>query len=189
MYLKFIARVKFFAFGVLRLFFRFERWHLSPLESRPYARDIVDHINSENLTFRVVEVGCGLGEIISATKANFRTGLDTSDRVISAAKFLHFHKQIDFKIGTFEDIEGHEIDYLILVNFTHSISPSKLKISLNKVSELNFVKHLIVDEVTLEGYQFHHNFDNLVPSNYKLSKTFPENYSYSRIIKIYSRGI
>ncbi len=189
MFVKIISMAKGILFRVLKSVYGFQHWHLSPLESRPYAMDIIEFLNSRKTKKSVFEIGCGLGEIISSIDAVQRKGFDVDESVVAAAQFLFFWNDVEFRTGSFNEIVGHEVDYMILVNFTHDIHPSDLKRLLKTLTSRNLVDHLIVDEVGMVGYAFHHDFNNIVPNDYSLSKIFPASYAYERKVKIYSRNV
>src|SRR4051812_17445146 len=69
--------------------FELDPWHANaPYSCRPYKKSVVDLVNSLKPE-RVVEIGCGLGEILVRIQARHRFGLDTDADVIRAARFLH----------------------------------------------------------------------------------------------------
>ena len=49
------------------LFFRFDKWHTSPFENRQYACDILSEIKGRINKGAILELGCGLGDIIGKT--------------------------------------------------------------------------------------------------------------------------
>ena len=63
----------------LQRLFHFDKWHTMPIEHRPYALELCRYINEliekERLE-NVVEIGCGLGEILARIKAGQKTGFD-----------------------------------------------------------------------------------------------------------------
>src|SRR5882672_11472339 len=75
---------------VLYLYFRFSRWHIISLRERPYARAIIDYLNSRPPEQRgkALEIGCGLGDIIRRVDFENRVGLDADNSVLRAARFL-----------------------------------------------------------------------------------------------------
>ena len=61
-YLKKIIRM------ILMLFFKFEWWHTSPIDNRKYAMDIVSKLNDRSSRGSLIEIGCGLGDILANAK-------------------------------------------------------------------------------------------------------------------------
>ena len=57
--------------------------------------DLVNALTPE----RVVEVGCGLGDILSRIEARDRFGLDEDANVIRAARFLHGGRYIGSRVS------------------------------------------------------------------------------------------
>lgn len=140
----------------LRRQFHFDKWHIMPIEHRPYALELCRYVNElikkEGLE-NVVEIGCGLGEILARINVRQRTGFDVEENVILAAKSLH--KKIEFHKGTFGDVRGRDIDVLIVVNFIHNIAPDELKRRFAELLANNKVKFIVVDSV---AYKYFHDF-------------------------------
>ncbi|MFA5746034.1 MAG: DUF2334 domain-containing protein [archaeon] len=164
--------------------YKFNKWHINPIELRPYALDCVKEVNKiiskEKLT-SVYEIGCGLGEILNKIKAKIRVGYDIEPEVLiaGAQKF----KKIIFNYGSFNDIKNKNIDVLITVNFIHEIKPSILKKYYANLIKYNRIKYIAVDSV---NYKYNHNFKQILPREYKLvfkSKVFENN----RTIQIYGK--
>lgn len=146
----------------LRLKYHFHKWHLAPIEWRPYALEIVRYVNillqKENLN-TVVDIGCGTGDILAGLKAKKRMGLDIEDEVIELAKLVH--PDIFFKTGSFNDVKGEDIDVLITVNFIHGIDPKDLLGYYNLLLKNNRIKYICIDSVR---YQYDCDFDRLFQS-------------------------
>jgi SAM-dependent methyltransferase len=178
----------FSSLGLMRLRkkFGFDRWHISPKEFRPYALDIIRYINSTiDPDGTVVEIGCGLGEIIRNIKARFLFGYDTSEPVITAASQLDKKAKVVFKIGSFTDVKKMKIDFLITVNFIHEISSSELRNLFEVVCSENDIHYLLVDYIKGEGYPFTHDH-SVIPENYL--KVYESGlYEFDRKIVVYEK--
>lgn len=105
--------------------FKFGEWHLIPLSEKKYAQDIIRILNENYDIVSVVEIGCGLGDILSNLKGKKCVGIDTSKEVIYAAKILS--PKIEYHIGSFSQLQHKKIDCLITVNFIHMIPSKDLK--------------------------------------------------------------
>jgi SAM-dependent methyltransferase len=149
--------------NALRRVFRFDAWHANaPYACRPYKRRVVEMANSLQAHI-VVEVGCGLGDILSRVNAQHRYGLDLDPRVIKAARFLH-PRQIEWIAGTTAEL--HEriasfafVDCLIMVNWIHNLSSDELAAVLEPF--LRKTRYLIVDALDQNApasYRFKHDF-------------------------------
>ncbi len=140
-----------------------DNWHqqggLNCSKRNPY---IVNLVNSMDIN-SVVDVGCGLGAIISKIDCNLRLGIDYSENVINAAKKMHKNEDIIFKKGSFDSIDG-QFDLIIAANFLHDYSPDEVKRWLNNSIEKNKFKFLILDEIyqNENGYRYKHNFQKLL---------------------------
>jgi SAM-dependent methyltransferase len=159
----FICLVKKLYYSQLRNKFKFHPWHSSaPFECRSYKQIIVDIANDLNVNV-VVEVGCGLGEIVSRVKSNKRYGIDVEKEVISAANHLYSHK-VKFLVGSFEkilEIEDSKVDLLICVNWIHGLEPQSLTNSIMNLIDKNKVHYLLFDRIRKEqaNYKFKHDFE------------------------------
>lgn len=147
----------------LRHLLKFDAWHAAaPYSCRPYKKRVVELANSLRLDV-AVEVGCGLGDILSRVNARQRFGFDTELAVVRAARCLH-------PLGT-RWIHGdasavlqctppaRNIDCLIMVNWIHNVSPEQLAACLLPL--LPRVRHLILDAIDPDApgsYRFRHDF-------------------------------
>lgn len=160
---KFRCRFDRVGLGALRLLFRFDRWHVSaPYSCRPYKELVVELANELQPSI-AVEVGCGLGDIISRVNAVDRFGFDADARVIRAARFLHRDR------GFWIHDDGTSIqrvvppariiDCLIMVNWIHNLSPERLSEFLLPL--LPRIRYLILDAIDADGpnsYLHKHDF-------------------------------
>lgn len=146
----------------LRCVFRFDPWHAAaPYSCRAYKRAVVELANALQPA-RVVEVGCGLGDIISRIQAPERVGIDVDRRVIRAARFLH--PAGVWVQGTGESLPrlipaGRRIDCLIMVNWIHALSPNELAAVLMPM--MPSIRYLILDAIDPDSSQsqrYRHDF-------------------------------
>jgi SAM-dependent methyltransferase len=171
---KFRCRIDRLGLGALRLLFGFDRWHASaPYSCRPYKELVVELANALQPSI-VVEVGCGLGDIISRVNAVDRFGIDSDLRVIRAARFLHggrgfwIHDDGD-RIQRVVPQE-RTIDCLIMVNWIHNLSPERLSELLLPL--LPRTRYLILDAIDADGpksYRHKHDFEFLSTVTRRLS--------------------
>jgi trans-aconitate methyltransferase len=145
--------------------YRFNHWHISAIEWRPYALELVEYLRElvvrEKLS-RVVEIGCGLGEVLSRIPAPDRVGYDLDENVLRAAHSMH--PDIHFQCGSFDDISGKTIDLLIVVNFPHRIPPDQMKNYMTQLGERNRLKYLVVDKVR---YAYYHDYDVILGERWR----------------------
>jgi SAM-dependent methyltransferase len=159
---------------VLRLIFGFDSWHASaPFSCRPYKGIVVGLANALQPSI-VVEIGCGLGDIISRVAAIERFGIDADSKVIRAARFLHpgRGRWIHGDEYCIQEVvaPGRTIDCLIMVNWIHTLSPERLSELLLPV--LPRTRYLILDAIDADGppsYRYKHNFDFLAALTSRLS--------------------
>ena len=146
--------------------YNFDAWHVTPFELRKYVQIVAKYVSSKEPKM-VVDIGCGLGETLRHIKAEKRLGMDLQAEAINAAKQLHRNTDIEFRIGSFEQLgTGLDIDYLITLGFMHGCPHEVWKPVYHKVCKENNIEYVIVDSTkTTEGsYQL--DFSNILPSCY-----------------------
>ncbi len=158
-----IEHVRFFR-RLLRLFFRFDAWHVRSLGQKEYARKIIDYLNGrQGIQHQsILEIGCGLGDIISNVNYLKRVGRDRDPRVLSAAAFLaRIKRKGEIVFSTF-DFPNHTLNgkynIIVMVNWIHDIPPEILKEKLNDyiMNNLTDDGELLIDTVKLKGYKYKH---------------------------------
>ena len=131
--------------------FGLPRWHMqSPFHWSPY-KPLVVSIASRDPRQTLVEIGCGLGEIVARIDAAKKIGLDSDARALNAARKLNRH--VLFCQGTFETapeqlyrLGVRSVDTVIAVNLGTSLE-TKLQGLEDLVSEFK-VQRIIADEPT-----------------------------------------
>jgi hypothetical protein len=109
----------------------------------------------------VVELGCGLGDILSRIEAPIRVGYDIDSGVIRAARFLH-GRHVTFVEGDAASFREERPDVLILVNWLHNVSPADLRELLLPLAAKS--RYLIVDAMDQDApasFRYRHTFDLL----------------------------
>lgn len=158
-----ICCAKKFLFRLLAYWFGFDRWHASaPFECRPYKQEVVDLANSVHPNC-VLEIGCGLGEIVSRVDSRLRFGMDADAKVLAAARYL-YGASCKFVVGSLGDTRniaesaGACPDLVILVNWPHGIGWPELRPQILKLVDLFDVSYLLVDGINaaVSGYKYHH---------------------------------
>jgi hypothetical protein len=140
--------------------FRFAAWHASaPYSCRPYKRAVVELANALHPAV-AVEVGCGLGDIISRVRAVERTGIDLDVHVIRAARFLHWRgRWMQGDSSSLLHLGHSSIDCLIMVNWIHNLNADDLAALLLPL--LPMTRYLILDAIDADGpdsYRVKHDF-------------------------------
>lgn len=145
----------------------FETWHLSPYEWREYLQKTASYINMHNAK-KVVDIGCGLGDLLRHINADIKIGIDIHEEVITAARALN-DKVITYRVGSFNDITGEkDIDYMITLNFTHGGTEKVWNELYHAVARKNDIRHFIVDTVPENGPSHFLNFSEILPKSYKM---------------------
>ena len=157
--------------------YKFEEWHLSTMNEKEYAADLVCQMNKflDEKGFGhypLVEVGCGLADILANLKwKHGRIGYDLSQNAISGAKVLH--PRIKFEQGSFADIKIGNICCVIMVNFIHSISPAIMKEDIAMLLDNNEIQMFVIDvleRTKYSEYLYEHNGTFLFENKYTLLK-------------------
>jgi len=183
---KFFSRFKYLLHLLFSYFFKYQSWHISPIDSREYCLDTVDYINAKiNYSDCIVEIGCGLGETINLINCEHRFGYDTSHEVISAANFFNLFSKISFNIGSFNSVKNKKIQYLVALNFLHDFNEDTVRSWFHEINESNVISFILVDEVADEEYQHNHNFDSFLPKNFIFFEAIGKVYRYNRRLKVY----
>lgn len=154
------------------LFFRFDFWHTSPLDNRKYAIDIISKLNGRTSRESLLEIGCGLGDILTKAHYDKKYFYDISPEVLGAAAFLqrfskvpsiNFFKTFNLLSDTIE--ENLKFDSIVLVNWIHGFESEALKYRLNKIVNNNLnQKGLIVFDIIENNpiYKFNHAVSDLI---------------------------
>jgi hypothetical protein len=115
-----------------------------------------------------IEVGCGLGEIVSRIEGRRRLGFDVDDAVIAAACHLYGPASEFFVAGIadFEAIACASLgaaDLLIMVNWPHGLAWDKFSAHVLKIVRMLSVQHVLMDTILPEisGYAYHHTIEDL----------------------------
>lgn len=161
-------RVRRLARAVLQRVYGFDRWHVGHAGEQ-YAADIVRYLNAWPAARRdrVVEIGCGLGDILLNLHFRERLGLDRDPGAIAAARFLARLKGG----GRFEPFEFPRsnltgvFDAIVVVNWIHEVDPEELRRALQ-----NLVAHhlrpggaVVLDTVDDPAYRYNHDVHFLAP--------------------------
>jgi SAM-dependent methyltransferase len=139
--------------------YRFDQWHAAaPYWCRRYKREAVRMANALAPSV-VVEIGCGLGEVIRRIQAPWRYGVDRDPHVLEAAGRLT--REVNFVHGTFDELRGlHRggvIDVLVVLNWLDGLSVEAVRQLF--LPHLHRVGHLLLDEVVRpEANQIGHEF-------------------------------
>ena len=157
---------------------KFDKWHIYGSSNPEYVKVATTILNSLSFNGTVVEVGCGLGNILTSCKFEKRMGFDTDANVIRAAKLINLGKNIQFEVGSFEEaLNCRNIDVLVTINWVHNIKPESL------IEEyLRFPRILILTE-GVENYTYFHNREIFESKFLIISETITESRHIFLLIK------
>ena len=143
--------------------FHFDKWHLSLLEERKYALDIIDYCNRRLGRHAIAEIGCGLGDIIRNVDFRKKRAFDAETSVLKAAAFLSrfwCRGKIRFRRFLFpQDQLSGRFDVILLVNWIHNIEHQVLRTGIQKYFTENLRPggEIILDIVRNKAYKFNHD--------------------------------
>lgn len=149
---------------ILQLIYGFDRWHVVCGYHRvEYKKALIEKINSKEYEV-VLEVGCGLADILTRLKAPRKIGIDIDHKVIRAANFIH--PKLYLVVGNFiEDCEliiasmdYVKLDAVIFANWVHSIPFDQFIKIINILKNDNKYLDIYIDiiEVHAREYKYHH---------------------------------
>ena len=155
----------------LQWIYGFDIRHVNRLADRPYACALVAHLNGwpDARRVRVVEIGCGLGDIIRRLRFRERIGVDADPAVLRAASLLALpQRAAGLRIRPFtfpsDELPGR-FDAILMVNWPH-----ECKAAIVRGAVATYVRdHLtpggtvLVDTVQDRAYRYNHRIDDLTP--------------------------
>ncbi len=168
---------------ILQKKYNFMMWHAEGcFECRPYKKQILEIVNRISPE-SIVDIGCGLAEILSKSNAKYKYGIDPDLSVLKAAEHLNpnikFYKGNSdylFKIIKDEKLNLTNKSLLIATGFTHNINSEELKFFILKT--LNYFNYVIIDIFNIEQIN---RINNL------LEKDDPvQNFSHSFIVNTFN---
>lgn len=162
-------------YSILQKLYGFHKWHIVPVEGRPYGMEVIKLCNRILVKDKdakrgvIIEVGCGLGDIlnkINTLKEN-KIGYDIDEKVIKGARIAH--PGIRFQVGEFApDIRGEHISVLIAVNFLYSLEGKIVEKEFQKLVINNDIKYIITETMypATPNYPHSHDMDKILGENY-----------------------
>lgn len=138
----------------------FDPWHaINPTGCRPYKKHVADLVSALQPE-RVVEVGCGLGDILVKIRCSERIGIDPELAVLKAASLVHPFSSVRWIAGDLSGLAGvaGRIDVLVAIGWVHGVSPENLERLF--APHLNRIRHVVVDAFNSDAnpYPYKHNF-------------------------------
>lgn len=146
---------------ILQHIFQFNQWHTATIYEREYAMWLSKKVNSllsGGSHGQIIEVGCGLGDILSEIHLpnHQKTGYDIEENVIKALKFAH--PGLHGKVGSLNNIKNQTIDILIAVNWLHALDDDWFQRNMAYVVKHNHINRIIVDTVPTPPYAYSHDY-------------------------------
>ena len=195
-----IGNIKRKIYRILQKRFQFADWHLTPINERPYAIEVVEYVQkyaAERNLNCIVEIGCGLGSIIGNIKTSTffmgkRRGFDIDNNSIRTARLLH--PFVKFVNGSFCNVQEERIDCLIMVDFIHKIPEDNLRNEILNLFKRNMKVDLIVFDTFRNNqdteYLYSHKGEYLFDGKYRLlrrSRGFRASHGARRYIEYWEK--
>ena len=144
---------------LLRLRFRFDKWHVHAADKPNYVRLVTKYGNNVEGS-KVLEIGCGLGNLVSNLNFQTRIGIDLNEEVVRAAKFLNKFqiRKVNYVVGSFGEASlFDDIDLLILINWIHRLNPSVLENEIRKLIKSSLKERAYMISEGVSHYEYYHD--------------------------------
>ena len=155
----------------LRLWFKYPKWHDLALIECEYAQYIVTHLNRRQIRGKVLEIGCGMGNILRNLDFETRIGVDIDDRVLKAFSFLNYFSSVNKNIKLINSGVSNlptykNCDAIILVNWIHELDEDTLIGYINTLYNqyLTDGGELVFDTVSKKSYSYNHSVEAVIRS-------------------------
>lgn len=157
-----ISRIKRLYRQLLCSLLGIERWHSGGEDRHPYRNEILSRLSAHTPS-ALLDIGCGLGDIVCQVSSSRRLGCDMSQRVLSAARLSHpwqwmVHGVRFRKMCLGDPVQGR-FDAVICVNFIHNIAPADLRMHLHALVQDNLAPNglLVFDVIDNPQYRYNHD--------------------------------
>lgn len=167
--------------------YQFDPWHVSPYELRRYLQAVAEYIRQRNPAV-VVDIGCGLGELLRHINAGVKVGYDVCGDALEVARLLS-DGDIEYHLGSFDEVTMEQpIDYLVTLGFMHGSREDTWRSCYHDIAARNEIRHFVVDTVP-EGWDRAHylDFSKIMPDNYELTDKMGPFLS-GRMIEVYEKN-
>jgi hypothetical protein len=169
-----VSKVVFSSITILRnaiLFakYKFDFWHIrSNFYTNIYKQRAIELSQKVN-TDIVLEIGCGLADILSRVDGRLKIGIDPDIGVINASKSI-FGNSCLFLQGDLENCSEKlikenitKVNLLIMVNWPHILDFQTLSSGILKIIRDIQVNYLLIDLINddAEGYPFKHKISDM----------------------------
>jgi len=138
---------------ILYLVFRFDKWHIqSNFYLRPYKKVVVKIVNIIKADC-VIELGCGLSDILCRVNSKRKIGIDIDINVINACRFIHRYKNIYYN-NSILNLGQPQSDYtsnntyknlLICINFPHIYDWNTIEADIKNLTNIYQINYLVID--------------------------------------------
>jgi len=178
---------------IVVLIFRVDRWHTSLLDHRDYAQDVILELNKCVDRQSILEIGCGLGDIVGNVNYRRKYFFDISINVLRAAKALQYiscrKSENVYKVfDLLRDVVDSQLklDAIVIVNFMHGFSSKDLFPKLEKLVKVNLKSDgvLVFDIIESNpAYKHNHSISDLIFIE-KFNITVLDRYRFGRKLVI-----
>lgn len=150
-------------YTALRAAYPFDRWHCRIVRENCRYFDSVRALHRELRPDATVEVGCGLGEIISGLESPILIGVDRDAAVIGAARLLRGRRVTFLSVSELERMESllgqSSGPCLLFLNWFHVYRPEEVQEFARAYVRRTNATHVMFDVINegSGGYRFRHS--------------------------------
>ncbi|MCF7928116.1 MAG: methyltransferase domain-containing protein [Spirochaetales bacterium] len=148
----------------------FDTWHIkSGYYCRAYKPLLVSWLNEHGPYTLAVEIGCGLGDVLSRLQADRMIGIDIDEGAIQAARKKYPNPDFLASDGNHLPYIPPKAGIVIMVNWLHNLTEERLHSLLCGLAEKQ-ADSIVVDQLdpSVSGYPRYHRFEELIPKAYTL---------------------
>ena len=147
-----------------------DEWHSNTYERSSYAKTLVSKVNKiENINrMNVLEVGCGIGNIIRHIECDKKYAYDSDPKVLKALRFCDYKMRIEI-LMQLQNLE--RMDIILAINFLHGYSENEVIKFIKDLSNNKFSGWLIIDVKHFDKADFY-DHTRLFVEKYRIRKLF-----------------
>ena len=173
-YLKKLINKNFFYYFFLTKKHEINNWHVyNNLENRHYKKEVISFCNKNNFE-KVLDYGCGFGDIIKEIRAENKYAYDNDPKIKKISKKIFNSKKIKFLNEKELDIlKNKKIDCVLFINFLHDYNEDVVK---KIILPFKNTKFILLDAINpnVKGFKYFHTY-NFMQNKYNIKqKLFEE---------------
>jgi hypothetical protein len=150
-------------YALLARVYGFDKWHYRVVrENCGYFRR-VKALHDELDPVVTIDIGCGLGEIVTGLKSKVRIGIDMDPAVIQAARLVHGRRARFFSLYDCPDKETYVAERrcvcLLFLNWFHSVTADDVRQNVRAHVARFRPTHMIFDVIDRNAASYRYKHD------------------------------